>query len=145
MKNLSENENKTIPEHQFQTTYMMLCSYAIENFCKGWLAAQLPGWERKRLEITGCLPKSLDGHKLFKLVERISMPFMDHDEELLHRLTLCAVWRGRYPVPHDYQGGGEVFKDGKWRDLGILGANDIPRIKDFVQRIRQHVMPKTLT
>ena len=139
MKAWSKKEKKTVPEHQFQTTYMMLCSYAIENFCKGWLASRLPGWERERLERGGNLPKSLEGHNLVKLVERVGMPLVEHDEELLRRLTLCAVWRGRYPAPCDYRGGEAVFKDGKRYNLGILGASDIPRIKDLVQRLRQHV------
>lgn len=65
--------------------------------------------------------------------------FVNHDEELLRRLTLSAVWRGRYPVPLYYRGGEEKFKDGKRYSLEVLGASDIPRIKDFVHRLRQHV------
>lgn len=145
MRDWSKEEKKTVPGRLFQATYLMLCAYAIENFCKGWLAVRLSGWERERLKRQGKLPKSLEGHDLFKLVEKIGMPFVDHDEELLRRLALSAVWRGRYPVPLYYRGGEEEFKDGKRRSLEILGANDIPRIKDFVQRIRQHVMPGTPT
>lgn len=139
MKDWSKEEKKTVPEHQFQTTYMMLCSYAIENFCKGWLTSRLLGWERERLKRVGSLPRSLEGHDLVNLVERVGMPFVDHDEELLRRLTLSAVWRGRYPAPRNYLGGEAVFKDGKRYNLEILGASDIPRIKDLVQRLRQHV------
>jgi hypothetical protein len=134
-----KKEKVRFPEHEFQTTYMMLCSYAIENLCKGWLAARLPVWERERLKRQGKLPKSLEGHDLFELVEKIGMPFVDHDEELLRRLALSAVWRGRYPVPLHYRGGEGVFKDGRTYNLQELGAGDIPRIKDLVQRLRQHV------
>lgn len=139
MREWSKEKKKPPPEHKFQTTYMMLCSYAIENFCKGWLAARLPGWERERLRRKGKLPKSLEGHDLFRLVEKIGMPLIDHDEELLRRLACCAVWRGRYPVPLYYRGGEEEFKDGKKYSLESLGARDIPRIKEFIQRLRQHV------
>jgi hypothetical protein len=136
---LSKEEKKPFPEHEFQTTYMMLCSYAIENFCKGWLASRLPSWERERLERLGSLPKSLEGHDLFSLVQKIGMPVIEHDEELLRRLTLSAVWQGRYPIPLHYRGGEEEFKDGKRYNLQILSAGDIPRIKELVQRLRQHV------
>jgi hypothetical protein len=139
MKGWSTKENKTVPGHQFQPTYMMLCAYAIENFCKGWLANRLPGWEKERLKRQGKLPKSLEGHDLFELVEKIGMPLVNHDEELLRRLTLSAVWRGRYPAPLHYRGGEKEFKDGKRYSLEILGAGDISRIKDFVQRLRQYV------
>jgi hypothetical protein len=140
---LSKEGKKPFPEHEFQTTYMMLCSYAIENFCKGWLASRLPSWERERLKRIGSLPKSLEGHNLFSLVQRIGMPIIEHDEELLRRLTLSAVWRGRYPVPLHYLGSEEEFKDGKRYNLQILGAADLPRIKDLVQRLRQHVNAPT--
>lgn len=143
MREWSEEKEKPLPEHEFQTTYMMLCAYVIENFCKGWLAARLPGWERERLVRKGKLPKSLEGHDLFKLVEKIGMPVVERDEELLRRLTLSAVWRGRYPVPLHYRGGEEEFKDGKRYSLEILSAADIPRIKNLVQRLRQYVNAPT--
>jgi hypothetical protein len=108
---------------------MMLRSYAAENFCKGCLAAQLPQWERERLQRVGKLPNSLEGHTLETFIKKIRMPILADDKDLLHRMTLSAIWRGRYPVADKYQN-----NDGKF-----FGANDIPRIKDFLQRLRQYV------
>ncbi len=93
---------------------MMLNAYALENFCKGRLAAKLSFWEREDIKNKGRLPKEFQTHDLMKLVEDTGVVIEgdQEDEELLRRLRLAAEWRGRYPVTNAYRSKLSVYS---WR------------------------------
>jgi hypothetical protein len=117
------------PEHGLMDQHMMLAGFAIENICKGYLAARLSDEERQRVHQAGVLPKSFRGHHVLKLVEQTGMTLSDTEKFLLKRITDAVLWRGRYPSAISHEA---------IRPFAQIGS-DIRHIKGILQRLRRHV------
>jgi hypothetical protein len=111
---------------------MMLAGFAIENLCKGYLAARLSYEERERIRQTGILPGSLQDHDSLRLVEQTGMTLSRTEEHLLARITDAVRWRGRYPSPTSHE---------RIRPFAQMGG-DIRDIKTLLQKLRRHVGAK---
>ena len=126
-----------------QAPYFMLVAYAIENYCKAYLVRENEEELRKR--VLKKLPRYLSEHDLAKLAERIGLPLDAPEEELLARLTRCSVWAGRYPVPAgaNRMRNIEEFSDSRKHLLAYFAAPDVPRLRKFLERLRQHPNPSS--
>jgi len=111
--------------------HMMLAGFAIENFCKGYLAVRLRP-EEEHMAKGGILPKSLRNHRLLELVNRTGISVSEIEKDLVQRLG-DAVWRGRYPCGTSYK---TVRPFAQYQ-------TDIFRIKELLQRLRKRVGAKS--
>jgi hypothetical protein len=110
---------------------MMLAGFAIENFCKGYLAYRLTPEERKDAK-AGRLPQSLISHNLVKLIEKTGLTLSDTEKDLVQRLGETVIWRGRYPSALSHK---------ELRPFPQIGS-DIDRTKKLLGRLRKHVEAK---
>jgi hypothetical protein len=85
---------------EFIAIYFMLCAYAIENLLKAQIIRKKQAEIRTQFKAKPVLPKVLRDHDLYKLAIRAGFRVLAKEEEmLLHRLSRCSLWYGRYPVP----------------------------------------------
>jgi hypothetical protein len=119
--------------------YFMLIAFAVENLCKAALIHRRFG-ELKKAPLRR-LPKFLVGHDLLRLIKAMGLSITLAEEDLLVRLSRCAVWLGRYPVPIGFDAvrGSQEFSDGKTRFTAYFVKDDVDDLKRLVIRIRQHV------
>ena len=84
------------------SVYFMLFSFAVENLLKAALV------DRNRAKYEESMsnynaptfPSDLKSHDVVSLAkERLGLRFSREQEDLLRRLSHCAVWSGRYPAP----------------------------------------------
>ena len=129
---LKHEKSDVPPKHGLMDQHMMLAGFAIENICKGYLAARLSDEERQGVQQAGVLPKSLRGHDVLKLVEQTGMTLSETEKFLLKRITDAVLWRGRYPSAISHEG---------IRPFAQIGS-DIRHIKGILQRLRRHVRAK---
>jgi hypothetical protein len=124
---LDANNEKELPPLGLVNVNMMLAGFAVENLCKGFLAARLTKGEKAQAK-AGMLPKSLKTHDILALVEQVGMSVSETDRYLLERLGE-AVWRGRYAIPivHDQIKPFAQFD------------SDVRRIRALFRRLRRHV------
>jgi hypothetical protein len=120
------------------SVHFMLVSYAIENLFKGALVRENSQRYKNDFGATKKFPEELQEHDLVRLATLTRFTLDLAREDLLRRLTRCAIWHGRYPVPLDYRelSGTETFKDGKIYSVGHFGKGDVDRLKTLVQDIR---------
>jgi hypothetical protein len=131
----SNKQNNAAPsKHSLINQHMMLAGFAIENLCKGHLAARLSDQERERIRQAGILPGSLQDHDSLRLVEQTGMPLSQTEKHLLTRITDAVRWRGRYPSPTSHQ---------RIRPFAQMGG-DIRDIKTLLHKLRKHVGAKDL-
>ena len=123
-----------------QGAFSLLIAYALENYfkallihrnqkdLKGWLLAKLPGY--------------LNQHDLGKLASKLNFKLDASEEELLCRLSRSSIWTARYPVPIDADGLANVkkFSTGQSYFIAYYAPQDIKRICDFVNRLRNYVL-----
>ena len=119
--------------------YFMLVSYAVENLFKAALVRENKQSYEQEFDEKGELPEELRDHELVKLAEKVGFRFDRYKEDLLRRLTRCAKWHGRYPVPLHYRetAGGENSKSERKRySVSYFGGNDIERLKTLMNDLR---------
>jgi hypothetical protein len=64
--------------------------------------------------------------------------FRQKEEDILRRLTKCAVWYGRYPVPSSYKDYKPVmFSDGEQHIVSGFSSTDVQRIKKIIDEIQE--------
>ena len=124
---LDANNEEELPPLGLVNVHMMLAGFAVENLCKGFLAARLAKREKAQAK-AGVLPKSLRTHDIPALVERVGMSVSETDSYLLERLGE-AVWRGRYSIPTDH----------KRIQPFAQFASDVRRTRAILQKLRKHV------
>lgn len=125
----NKQNNVAPPKHSLINQHMMLAGFAIENLCKGYLAARLSDVERERIQQKGILPGSLQDHDSLRLVKRTGMTLSRSEKDLLTRITDAVRWRGRYPSPTSHH---------RIRPHAQMGG-DIRDIKTLLQKLRRHV------
>jgi hypothetical protein len=88
---------KLIEVANFQSVYMMLIAYCIENLLKGYIIeCDRERIHRETLQ-TGKLPKGVKSHNLPALAKKCNLKLTELENNLLRRLSEHAIWFGRYP------------------------------------------------
>jgi len=134
---LKTKSGQFLPDY-YLGTYFMLIAYAVENIFKAVIVRNNSVDYKEKFKQTPKFPKELQSHSLVELAKQAGYSFNLYEEDLLRRLTRSAIWYGRYPVPLDYKfsSNTEIFSDGKKRSVGWFGANDIPRLKKFIDDLK---------
>jgi hypothetical protein len=123
-----------------QGAFSLLIAYALENYfkallihrnqkdLKGWLLTNLPGY--------------LKEHDLGKLATKLKFKLDTSEEELLCRLSRSSIWAARYPVPIEPQALANMkkFSTGQSYFIAYYAPQDIRRIHNFIDRLRNHVL-----
>jgi hypothetical protein len=128
-----------ITEHYF-TTYFMLASYAVENLLKALYIKLNADSVKRALEEKKRLPKEIVGHDLNQLAQKLRVINREWGEEaLLRKLSRCAVWYGRYPIPIEASQLDYSYKS-ESEDLHFFflqyGSDDVKEIQGFISRVR---------
>ena len=98
-KNASMDNNPDI-NNSFIAIYFMLASYVIENYLKGIIIQKEKKKYKAFLENKCELPSDLKNHDLPSLAKKAGLEELDVGKfKILERLSQCAIWHGRYPVP----------------------------------------------
>jgi hypothetical protein len=127
-----DEERDVVTKHNLINQHMMLAGFAIENLCKGYLAARLSPDEQEKVKKAGELPRRLQTHNVLNLVLSTGMGNLsDRVKNLLARIAE-AIWRGRYPIPTSQD---KLGSFAQWED-------DIDQIKMFLPELRAHVGAK---
>jgi len=135
VKTIQENAGRERND-SFTSAYYMLVSYSIENYLKALIISNNKTEYKKQLNNKSELPQEINGHDLCKLAgdagikEDIANDFFK--QELLKKLTYCAIWFGRYPVPKKAEG----FND---RIKSPFSSIDNPIIKNIITIIKKKV------
>ena len=121
--------------HLLQRIFLMLCGFAVENFCKAVVVVQLSERENERVRTGGAIPGQLKSHKLNKLLKQLGFVVRPEDDQLATRLEEAIVWRGRYPVPLNPSGLRPKTALGEELWAHSMGSDEIRRSIDFVQQV----------
>lgn len=126
--NLSVGEST---DRSINATFLMLVSYSIENYLKAILINLNKKVFRDHVNQRHELPKALKSHDLTILASDsgISTSNDPFECQLLKRLTYCAVWHGRYPVPLK-------ARDFEQRIGDFFSSTDIPVIQGLIKKIK---------
>jgi hypothetical protein len=123
-----------------QGAYSLLIAYALENYFKALLIYRnqrnLKGWLHTKL------PWYLKQHDLEKLASESKFTLDTLEEELLCRLSRSSIWAARYPIPIEPEAlaNTQRFSSGKSYFIAYYAPQDIERIHDFVDRLRDYVI-----
>lgn len=123
-----------------QGAYSLLIAYALENYFKVLLINR----DRKYLKgkLLTELPKYLKKHDLVKLASESKFKLDVSEEKLLFRLSRSSIWAARYPIPIDHYklANMKMFSNGQYYFIAYYAPDDINRIHNFVDRLRNHVL-----
>jgi len=128
---------------RYQSIFIMLYGFAIENLCKAHVVTKLSRDERLCLK-RGKLPERLKTHGLKGLVTKeIGLAVDDYEKELLEKLEAAVKWAGRYPVstgPMDKKK--QQLKEQMLAMPQRLQGNDLARTRLLIERIKKEVLLK---
>ena len=131
---------KTSNRKYVQAAYSLLIAYALENYFKAILIHR----DQKSLKgkLLTELPRYLKKHDLVKLASESKFTLDVSEEELLFRLSRSSIWAARYPIPtaHDMLTNMKMFSNGQAYLIAYYAPNDIKRIHNFIDRLRNHVL-----
>lgn len=106
---LNEEFEKGV-DTSLKNIYLMLVSYAIENYLKAIIIFAKKQQIKKDLDKKTELPQCLKSHDLEYLMKEAKLTNIIKSKsfecQLLSKLTSCARWYGRYPVslkPKDFE------------------------------------------
>jgi hypothetical protein len=118
--------------------YLMLISFAIENFLKSVLVKNKRCEFQTMMGKNGRLPKELKTHKLVELAKALKFPIVQfRKEDILRRLTRHAVWAGRYPVSQNSNTlVMEKYSDDRKYLVTPFWKTDIAQIKELIKKIK---------
>jgi len=123
-----------------QGAFSLLIAYALENYFKALLVYRnqknLKGWLLTKL------PRYLNQHDLIKLASKLRFKLDISEEELLCRLSRSSIWAARYPIPIEPESLANMknFSTGQSYFIAYYAPQDIKRIHDFVDRLRNYVL-----
>ena len=118
----------------------MLVSYAIENLLKGErIHRERPAFRNRLLT---AIPAYVKTHDLLALFKATALVPDVVEEDLLTRLSRCAVWAGRYPVPTEPAALRMTvqYSDGRHYLTAYFGPDDVARVSALVARVRAFVI-----
>lgn len=75
--------------------YFLLIGYALENLFKGYLLMILP----ELVQNEARLDKLVTTHDLCELSRDCGFDISPEETEFLQHLSMCVVWKSKYPVP----------------------------------------------
>jgi hypothetical protein len=129
--NKDAGSSEKTPEYNCHLIYLMLAGYAIENLCKGFLASNLSHQDHAAIK-QGKYPGRLATHNIPLLVDWTGLQTDEMEKQLLSRIQVAVVWRGRYPMPK------ESDKISPFVEIG----SDLRRIELFLMKLHRHVGAK---
>lgn len=122
-----------------QGAYSLLTAYALENYFKALLIY------RNKKDLKGRLltklPRYLNQHDLIELASKSKFKLDISEKEILCRLSRSSIWAARYPIPVEPKSLANMkkFSSGQSYFIAYYAPQDIKRIHDFVDRLRNHV------
>jgi hypothetical protein len=128
-----------------QGAFSLLIAYALENYFKDLLIHRnqkdLKGWLLTKLRSTK-LPKCFFKHDLGRLASELKLKLDTSEEELLYRLSRSSIWSARYPIPIEPEALANMkkFSNGQSYLIAYYAPQDIKRIHNFIDRLRNHVL-----
>jgi hypothetical protein len=131
---------KTPNRKYVQGPFSLLIAYALENYFKALLIHRnqkdLKGWLLTKL------PTYLSQHDLVKLASKLKFKLDISEQELLYRLSRSSIWAARYPIPIGSEALTNVkkFSDGRSYLIAYYAPQDINRIHNFIDRLRNQVL-----
>ena len=131
---------KTSNRKYVQGAFSLLIAYALENYFKAMLIHR--NRESLKNKIVSELPKYLNSHDLVSLAGKLKFKLDVSEEELLSRLTRSSKWAARYPLPvgPNARTAMKMLSNGRSYLTAYYAPNDINRIHNFVERLRNHVL-----
>lgn len=143
IKEYWDKESKRKELSHFLDSYLMICSFAIENLLKGIIVFRNKQKIEEEITKTFKLPKLMQEHDLTKLCENLKIDLIyQNQKDLLIRLSRAAIWQGRYPIPlfsnklpiENIKSFGVRPSSGKI--IGICSQSDIKDIHDLISEIK---------
>jgi len=136
-------KNSSIPlkADYYQGPYFLLVAYAVENYLKAVIIKKKSSQIREDFRKKTQFPQELKCHNLVELAELAGFKCDLEEEDLLRRLTRNAVWAGRYPLPLNFShlDPQEKFSNGKQYLISRFHENDIKRVKNLVEKIKEYI------
>jgi HEPN domain-containing protein len=123
-----------------QGEYSLLIAYALENYFKALLI------HRNQKDLKGRLLTKLPGylhtHDLGELASKLKFKLDTSEEELLCRLSRSSIWAARYPIPigPEALANMEKLSNGQSYLVAYSAPQDIKRVHNFIDRLRNHVL-----
>ncbi len=123
-----------------QGAFSLLIAYALENYFKALLI------HRNQKDLKGYLLTKLPGylkeHDLGKLASKLKFKLDASEEELLFRLFRSSIWSARYPIPIEPKALANMkkFSNGRSCLIAYYAPQDIKRIHNFIDRLRNYVL-----
>jgi len=123
-----------------QGAFSLLIAYALENYFKALLMHR--NRESLKNKIVSELTKYLNSHDLVRLAGKLKFKLDVSEEELLSRLTRSSTWAARYPIPVGPNAltAMKMLSNGRAYLTAYYAPNDINRIHNFIERLRNHVL-----
>jgi hypothetical protein len=125
----------------FLDCFLMLSSFALENYLKAIIAAKNKDEFKAKMEASEkpILPKKLKGHDLQELAKTAGLgeSFTEEQLEVLHKLRFYAIYAGRYHVSTNSENlslGQIIFNDNQnvGLCLGFHSKNDMKIIESII-------------
>lgn len=107
----------------------MLMAYALENLIKAHFFHD----DDRRNELftkEGNLKGAIQWHKLYKLIKLVGVAPTTEQKEDLELLTICSVWKGRYPFP---------INEGQLPRVRKPSASPIALLINSGRRLKRHI------
>lgn len=130
-------ENEPFQASDYQSVYLMLVAYSLENLMKGFWAYKFESELLEEASKNGVLPKMLKTHDLKKLAENCPIGLSDGERALLKKLSSHAEWIGRYPnatTAEKFYNLPSANSTQEW-----WGSSEVEEIKLLVERITEQL------
>jgi len=127
-------DKKEVPNLSIAPVAMLLFGLAVENVLKAMIVKNDP-------TIVGDEKLGRWGardHDLVKLAERAGLQLEPADRDLLARLGLFLLWRGRYPVPNRAPDSAQPFANSAGQDDAQIRLDDAENVKSFLVKVQRH-------
>ncbi len=128
---------------RFVNPYFMLSAFAIENLLKARLVQLHANAFRARFDRLQKFPHALKSHDLIRLAKASGERIYKAEEDLMRRLSINAIWAGRYPVPVEVRSMASIarYDDGQVHPVSWYGEHDFGRINALYNRFERLVEP----
>ena len=135
-KGESDNVNDEFSAHHFQSVYLMLVAYALENLMKGYLIDRDKESLRREILSKARLPSALVTHNLTTLASQCKLKMTVEEQVVFRRLSKHSNWIGRYPFAKNYRDFFHLSPMNKIPSTGIAwSSSEIEEIKQLVRKV----------
>lgn len=129
---IHERQTCLSPDLKLHPVFLMLSSYAAENYLKARIVV-LKRWTVENIGKT--LPKPLKSHDLSDLCIEAGATLTKEEKDLVDRLSVYAVWAGRYPCPLAQEELRPQLVGGKENMATFFRGSDISVAHYFLERL----------